>query len=148
MYHCTRILKPSKVIKLWSYFMRALYNVLPKETNYQNLLKAACALSADERKGFVGVVTKNQNLEGFMIMENVSPIFHDETIFDCRLFWHKSGNNEATNALQNFFEEWAREQGVTKYAVSTHRITGAAIRCFQSEKFGFKRSHFVFTKSL
>lgn len=146
-YHCSRIVQPSKVMKLWPYFVRALLPIMPKETNWETLLKATCQL-AGENDGFVGVVTRNNILEGFMVMEDLTPCFAESRVFECRLFWHKAGNTVATNALQNFFEEWARQNNVGEYSVTTHRHTGSSIRCFQSSKYGFKKSHFVFTKKL
>jgi hypothetical protein len=151
MITCHRVTKATEVLLLWPFFLEGFQSFYKKHGEFYDmdeLLKSTCALAADPIKGFVATVSSGSTLEGFGIMEDVSPIFSTEHTFFCRAFWHQFGNLVATTQLMDFFEQWAREHGVSSYTVTTKRNTGAAIRCFQSEKYGFRKHYITFVKYL
>ena len=151
MITCKRLTAATEVIDNWFFFrdgFRQFANKHNEDVDLLNMLKITCTLASSERDGFVAIVYNNEQPEGFGIMEDVSPIFSKERTFLCRAFWHQSGNTTATVKLMDCFETWALENNVTSYTVTTRRNTGAAIRCFQSEKYGFRRNHVMFVKTL
>ena len=148
MLRCHRLTTALEVINFWPIFKTGLTQISKQSINFENLLKTLCVLSTNDSKGFVAVVINDKKVEGFCIMEDVTPIFTPGKQFLCRGFYHQSGNVASTQFLMEFFEDWAREHHVSSYSVTTERQSGAAIRCFKSEKYGFKRSYFQFTKQL
>lgn len=148
MLKCHRLTSVIEVFDYWEDFKRGFAVVKKAKIEYERMLKILCHLVSDERKGFVAVVLNDGKVDGFGIMENVTPLFSPTSIFLCRGFYHKSGNLPSTIFLMDFFEQWAREHNIKSYSVTTERESGAAIRCFKSEKYGFRRSHVEFVKEL
>lgn len=147
MLKCHRLSSVLEVFDYWEDFKLGFIATKNKE-KLETMLKILCTLVSDVNKGFVAVVIKDGKVEGFGIMENVTPIFANYSTFLCRSFYHKSGNLASTLFLMEFFECWAREHNIKSYSVTTERESGAAIRCFKSEKYGFRRSCTQFVKSL
>ena len=145
MYTTKQLTSAIAVLDNWQFFRKGL--TLCGNTNYEQMLKVFCYLAGTNR-GFVAIVGDDIQPIGFGVMENVTPIFTSHGQFLCRAFYHKGGNLSATLCLMEFFEKWAREQQVDSYSVTTERQSGAAIRCFKSEKYGFKRSFVQFVKQL
>jgi hypothetical protein len=106
-----------------------------------------CWLAMSPTKGWIGVISENSKPFGFAALQQVETNDNRKT-FQVLLFWHRSGKAEATIKLMVAFESWAIEQGVKKYQVTTRRDTGAAIRCFQSPQYGFKRAFTTYEKTL
>ena len=84
----------------------------------------------------------------FTVCQESTQMFDKRRTFVVRWFYHSPAHFQATFELMHDFETWAKEQGVRAYGVTTARNSGAAIRCFQSEKFGFRKSHITFEKHI
>lgn len=148
MLRCHRITSALEVIKCWPALQAGLQVATKGKTDNINLFKALCVLATDESKGFVALVLNDKRMEGFCAMEDVTPLFATSHTFLCRAFYHQSGNAASTQFLMHFFESWARGRNISSYSVTTERQSGAAIRCFKSEQYGFKRSYVTFVKQL
>ena len=148
MLKCHRLISAIEVFDFWDDIKNGMQSVQKKKLDCEQLLKVLCYLTSDTKKGFVAVVLNDGKVDGFGILENITPIFSKTAQFLCRGFYHKAGNIASTVFLMEFFENWAREQNVSSYSVTTERESGAAIRCFKSEKYGFRRSHMEFVKQL
>lgn len=146
-----RITSSLEIVKHWDFFNEGLVVIAKKggETlDAEMMFKVLCLLASEPYYGFVSVALVDGIPQGFAAFQDTTPIFARDRSFINRVFWHKSGNHEVSVALLNFFTTWAKEQGVKRVIVTTRRDSGAAIRCFQSDKYGFKKGYITFEKEL
>lgn len=113
------------------------------------LFKVMTSVIADPQKGWVGVVEDAvRERQGFAILEDRTLPYSQVRSFSVRFVYHRPGRHDASTALMRAFETWARRNGVKHYSLTTKRSSGAAIRCFESSRYGFRKSHIVFEKTL
>lgn len=146
-----RLTTALSVVDHWPFFMEGLETVGSKckETvDSEIIFKIFCTLATNQTSGWVGIVFVDGKPQGFGVMQETTPLFSPERIFAARMFWHKTGNQEASVCLMNAFEHWARANNIKRYIITTRRDSGAAIRCFQSNKFGFKKGYVTYEKEL
>lgn len=101
-----------------------------------------------ERVWFGVVVDSLNNPVAFSLVHDATPPFESRKIWAVRWYYHAPGSFEATIILKNEFEQFARSLNIESYLVTTNRLSGGAIRCFQQEKFGFKKAFLTFEKKL
>jgi len=148
--HVQRLTTCVELVRLWPYFVewltfvrRCLRFNLPL-TVYRRILQHAVT----NPKMWVGVVHDSAGPVGFGCAHEVTPLFCVEREYEVSLLFHKTGRDDATIALQTAFEDWCRAEGVVRYVISTRRDNPAAVRCFQSDRYGMKRAFTVFKKEL
>lgn len=139
-----------ELVRLWpvfvdwlSYVRRCLRFNLPL-TVYRRILQH----EVKNKKSWVGVVYDSDTPIGFACAHEVTPLFCTEREYEISMLFHKTGRDDATKTLQDAFEQWAIAEGIFRYVTSTRRDTPAAMRCFQSDRYGMKRAYTVFKKEL
>lgn len=147
-----RLVRPSQVLELWAFFeagLSYLQNAAREQFDPHQMQKMLCAFAADDKGAWLGVVFSD---EGDPICFGVA---HESTLpfsqtrtFEVRAVYHRPDFHEATLVLAGAFESWCRDRGVAKYHLTTKRNTGAVIRCFRHEKFGFDKPFLVFEKAI
>lgn len=147
VYRLTRI---ADIIRYWSFFregLEATSKYLRYDQPIDSLRKMVFSLVTRE-DAWVGIVLVEGTPVGFGMAHNCTPLFSPHKEYEVSLFYHQPGNDEPTQLLQDSFEQWCKENSVVRYYATTRRDSGAAIRCFQSAKYGFKRAYTVFVKTL
>jgi hypothetical protein len=147
-----RLTKVVEVIRLWDFFEEGFKSIATKSKQSVDLViakKTVLDLVVDTESAWIGVsYDSDRQPIAFAVAQECTPMFDRDRRFLVRWFYHSSDNFLATKTLMTAFETWAREKGIVSYAVTTKRDSGAAIRCFQSEKFGFAKSFLTFEKFL
>ncbi len=145
-----RITTALGVVEHWNLIANGIREVNAKHRGNVNLEAAFTYylwLATNHDHAWLGVNLVNGKPESFAILQRAG-VDADAKTFQVVMFWHRPGQTQQTQLLMTAFEDWARSQGIKRYTVSTKRDTGAAIRCFQSSKFGFKKRYIVFEKEL
>lgn len=146
-----RLQKPSQVLDLWSLFAEGLQHLHETVHLYYNEAQAKkmlCALAADEESGFIVVAKEGEETIAFAIAREDTLPFSRFRTFCVHAIYYKPGHSSITLELMQNFETWCTLQGVRRYSVLTRRGTTPAKRCFQHEKYGFRRMCFVFEKDI
>lgn len=147
-----RLLLPSQVLELWSFFDEGLLNLenAAREVfDAAQMQKLMCSLAADHTRGYVAVVYTDEGTPVcFGVAQESTPPFNTSRTFDVRAVYYEEGQQHATLSLIGNFELWCRENGISKYSVSTRRNTGATIRCFRHARYGFNKPFLVFEKEI
>ena len=110
--------------------------------------KTVCYDAADHMHSFVAVGYVNGRPAAFGVFEECTPRFVKIRSFVTRVFYHASGERGLSVGLVDFFESWAKTQGVSYHIISTRRKSGSAIKLFTGPKYNFKQSSLVFEKAL
>lgn len=113
------------------------------------IFRVVSAVLARPTQGWAGVVSDGYgNNIGFGVVEDATPAYSLDRVFNVRFIYHSPGRHDATVALMRSFESWAKKLGIRYYTVTTQRTSGAAIRCIRSRQYGFRRAHLVFEKEI
>lgn len=145
-----RITSPDQILRHWDIFREGLKVIRAKagesmtEESYAKLLTNLAERTEDV---WIGVVFQGGPL-GYGVAADSTPPASTRRTFTVSSFYHVPGQTDATIALMNAFEAWARAQNVKSYIVTTRRTSGAAIACFTSGRYGFRQSFRAFEKTL
>lgn len=145
-----RITNPIDLLQWWEFFVEG-FNHIEDRTGYPmpmaESFKAMCILVSHPTLGYVSLaLNENNQPQGFAAAQDATPLFERERVFSGVSIYHKPGNNNATEALQEDFENYCREQGVARYVVTTRRTSGAASKCFA--KYGLHKKAISFEKEI
>lgn len=144
-----QLTSPVEVVEAWPDFAIGLRIVAGKSNELLDetaMLKTILWLVSERQKGYVNVAYSEARFVGFSIWQDSTPPFVDERSFIARAIYSDSGSQGTVVRLLAGFEEWARGQGIKRFIVSTRRHSGAAIRHFQSPKYGFTKGAITFEK--
>lgn len=138
-------------VKFWWFFEegfnktgRFLRYDLPMDA-YRRILFAL--VSSDN--GWVGLcLDDNGRPLGFAIAHECTPLFAQAKEYEASIVYAADDNQDTFNNMQQTFEDFCRAQGVKRYFATTRRDSGAAIRCFQSPRYGFRRAFTTFSKDI
>jgi hypothetical protein len=147
-----RLTTVTELVRYWPFISKGLQEIAVKadeKFDLDSVYKTMMWLVTDQIHTWIGL-SFNDDFEpaAFGVAQECTPPFDLERKFVVRWFYHSAGQFQATVHLMTSFETWARAQGVSSYGVTTRRDSGSAIRCFQSPKYGFRRSHVTFEKHL
>ena len=145
-----RLTSPTDVIKFWDLFREGLQHIVKlahERTTPDEYCKMLVNLAARHESAWIGVVMEGGPLSYGVAVDSTPPHSNRRT-FSVISFYAIPGRPDATKWLMDAFELWARTQGVTSYVVTTRRDTGAAIKCFRSGRYGFRKSYTAFEKHL
>jgi hypothetical protein len=145
-----RLTRVVDIIRHWPFFHQGLLassRYLRYDFDIETLRKTIFSLVTNPN-AWVGIVLDNDRPLGFGMAHDVTPLFSPHKEYEVSLFYHQPGNEDATRLLQSAFESFCHTNNITRYYATTRRDSGAAIRCFQSPKYGFKRAYTVFVKTL
>lgn len=145
-----RLTKIAEIYHLWDFFRQGLEETaryLKYDFSLDTYRQIIQHLVRDD-SAWVGVVFLDNKPIGFAIAHDCTPLFSTRKEYEVSLIYHRPGNDEATRALQSSFELFCTANNISTYYATTRRDNGAAIRCFQSPQYGFKRAYTVFKKSL
>lgn len=146
-----RLQRPSQVLQLWPFFLTGLKSVALRSGEVLDetvLQKTICHDAADHEHNFVCVGYVHGRPSAFGVFEECTPRFVTTRSFVTRVFYHQSGERGLSVGLVQFFETWAKQQGVKWHIISTRRKSGSAIKLFTGPKYNFKQSSLVFEKEL
>ena len=110
--------------------------------------KTLISLVTDNEHAWLGMAFDNGEPVAFGVLQECTPEFDTKRYFVVRWFYHTPSRFDATLALMESFETWAKLQGIQRYAVTTRRSNGKAIACFQSARYGFSKAFLTFEKEL
>lgn len=147
-----RLTSVAHVIHYWDFLSASLASISDKVRepyNEEFVRKTLVNLVVEHEKAWVGITLDNMGMPlAFGCAQECTPLFSSERFFVVRWFYHSAGKFEATINLMQGFEEWAKSQGISNYAVTTRRSAGEAIKCFSSARYGFKKAFLTFEKQL
>lgn len=145
-----RITEPAQVIQYWDVFregLRMITQLTAERVTEEEYVKMITNLAVRPEAAWIGLAFQGGPLSYGVAIDSTPPHCHRRT-FTVSSFYAMPGRPDATAALMESFEEWARENGVASYIVTTRRDTGAAIKCFRSGRYGFRKSYTAFEKFL
>jgi hypothetical protein len=144
-----QLTSPVEVVEAWPKFAQGLRIVAAKsreELNEAAMLKTVLWLVNDPKIGYVNIAHNGSVVGGFSIWQDSTPPFVDERTFIARAIYGAPSAPNVLMLLFSAFERWAQGQGVKRFIVSTRRHSGAALRHFQSPKYGFSKGALTFEK--
>jgi len=145
-----RLTSAIQVLQHWDFFVEGLENITKKtreEFDLDQMQKTFCYLARLPSNAWVAVVVDGIEPVGFLVMEEATPLFAPFRSCIARAVYHRPGA-EVLEPLMNAFETWAKASGFKHYVITTRRHSGAAIRFFQSPKFGFHKGYITFEKEI
>jgi hypothetical protein len=145
-----RITEPDQVIQYWDVFkegLRMIAKLTSERVSNEEYLKLLTNLAVQTDIAWIGLAFQGGPLSYGVAIDSTLPQCNRRT-FTVASFYAMPGRPDATAALMEAFETWARENGVASYVVTTRRDTGAAIKCFKSARYGFRKSYTAFEKYL
>jgi len=146
-----RLTKVVHVVHFWEFILSSLMSISDKvreDMDEQVLQKTLISLVVNQDRSWIGIAFDNGTPLAFGVVQECTPEFDPNRCFVVRWFYHTPSRFDATVALMNAFETWAKSQGIQRYAVTTRRSNGKAIACFQSTKYGFGKAFLTFEKEL
>lgn len=144
-----QLTSPIDVVEYWPLFIHGLKIVAEKskeELDEAAMLKTLMWLVNEPKVGYVGLATEGGAFRGFCVFQDATPPYISEKSFIARAIYSENGSQGTVVKLLSAFEDWARLQGAKRYIVTTRRHTGAAMRHFQSSKYGFTKGAITFEK--
>jgi len=145
-----RLTTSEEVVKYWELFREGLSVIRAYEgesSTEQSYLKLLLELVSHGNDTWFGVVISGGPIS-YAVVTNSTPPFATSKTFVVSSFYHVPGQHDATFALMHAFEQWAKENDVKSYVVTTRRQSGPALHCFSSGRYGFKKSYRAFEKQL
>lgn len=145
-----RLTEPEQIIQYWDVFKEGLVTIAKltsERVSDEDYLKLLTNLAVQTNTAWIGLAFQGGPLSYGVAIDSTLPQCSRRT-FTVVSFYAMPGRPDATAALMEAFEAWARENNVASYVVTTRRDTGAAIKCFKSGRYGFKKSYTAFEKYL
>ena len=145
-----RITTPQQVIENWDVFregLRMITKLTCERLTDDEYCKMLTNLAVNHDGAWIGLAFQGGPLSYGVAVDSTPPQCANRT-FTVSSFYAMPGRPDATAELMNAFEMWARENSVASYIVTTRRDTGAAIKCFRSGRYGFRKSFTAFEKFL
>jgi hypothetical protein len=146
-----RLTRVVEIIRSWEFVSTRLSELAQRSgdpIDLEYIRKTLFWMVVDMKNSWVGLVMEDGEPVAFAAAQDCTPPFQDERQFVVRWFVHSPGFFKATLALEQAFLTWAKENGVAKYAITTKRDSGAAIRCLMSQKYGFQKGYLTFEKKI
>ena len=146
-----RLTKVVHIVRFWDFITEAWNTISDKVEaglSLEVVRKTLISLVVEHDSAWIGVVFDGSVPLAFGVVQECTPQFEPDRSFVVRWFYHSPQHFDASIALMTAFETWAKSQGIKRYAVTTRRSNGKAIRCFQSSKYGFGKAFLTFEKEL
>lgn len=147
-----RLTAVAHVFHYWDFISEALASIsdaVREPWDKDFVQKTMVNLVVDQEHVWIGVTIDPLGVPlAFGVVQECTPEFDSVRYFVVRWFYHSPTKFEATLALRDAFETWAKAHGIKRYAVTTRRSAGRAIQCFQSSRYGFKKAFLTFEKDL
>jgi hypothetical protein len=112
----------------------------------ETTLETLCFLSGLPGKSYIAVALENDEVLGFIVVFDSTPLFEQERVFNIYAIWHKPSQIKTTRKLLNNFELWAVSQGVTRYSLATRKYGKNNLSLFS--KLGFSRDCLILSKEI
>jgi hypothetical protein len=148
-----RITSADQVLQFWDVFREGLHVIRDKADEYMDeseYCRLLTNLAARTDVAWIGVVCSGGPI-CYGVAQDSTPPHSSRRTFTVSSFYHVPGQADATQLLMVAFEQWFRETNPGKklrYVVTTRRDSGAAIRCFRSGRYGFRKGYIAFEKLL
>lgn len=145
-----RLTTPASILQHWELFREGLSVIRAYEgesSSEDAYLKMLLELSDRGDDAWIGVAIQGGPIS-YGVAVNATPPFSTSKTFTISSFYHVPSQHDATFALMRAFEQWAHEQDIRSYVVTTRRQSGPALHCFSSGRYGFKKSYRAFEKQL
>ena len=142
---------PKEIVDRWPLFAHGFQTIAQKGRESFDegmMLKTVLWLVGEPDFGYINFAEKAGTFVGFSIWQDATPMFVLSRSFIARAVYTENGNQTGTVLLLRDFEKWAREKHIDRYIVSTRRHSGAALRHFQSPKFGLLKGAITFEKEI
>tara|TARA_R110000868_G_scaffold18653_5_gene81631 strand:- start:1300 stop:1755 length:456 start_codon:yes stop_codon:yes gene_type:complete len=144
-----RLTSAVDVVRFWDVLLTGLKVVALKSNEPLDeavMLKTVLWLVNEPAHGYVNIAYQAEEYVGFSIWQDSTPPFVTERSFIARAIYSAQGSQGTVVKLLADFEQWAQAEGIHRFIVSTRRHSGAAIRHFQSPKYGFTKGAITFEK--
>ena len=147
-----RITSVAGCVRYWDFFqfgIKQTAKFLRYDLPMDIFRKMVFHLSRQHDTAWIGIALEDDGTPvSFAIAHECTPLFSPRREFEASLVFHQTGRSDATEALQTAFETFCRSNNISVYYATTRRDSGSTIRCFQSERYGFKRAYTTFIKEL
>lgn len=138
------------VLQHWDFFVEGFESITAKTRevfDLEQMQKTLCYHARLHSNSWIAIAVDEIDPLGYIVMEEATPLFAPFRSCIARAVYHRPGVR-VLEPMMEAFETWAKEQGFKHYVITTRRHSGAAIRFFQSEKFGFRKGYITFEKEI
>jgi hypothetical protein len=145
-----RLTSAIEVLQHWDFFIEGFESVTRKTHevfDLEQMQKTLCYHARLHHHSWIAIAVDEIDPLGFIVMEEATPLFAPFRSCIARVVYHRPGA-EVLEPMMHAFEKWAKEIGFKHYVITTRRHSGAAIRFFQSPKFGFRKGYITFEKEI
>jgi len=147
-----RLTRPTQVLDTWPLFDEGLLHLQDLVKLHYNELQAKkmlCLMASDPVHAYINVAFDDSGDPlGFAVARDDTLPFSAFRTFCAHAVYYKQGHSSLVLQLMGNFEDFCRANGIRRYTILTRRATTAAKRCFQHEKYGFRRMSFIFEKDI
>lgn len=146
-----RITSIAGCIRYWDFIRRGIEETakfLRYDLDIETYRQMIFHLAKQPNAWFGIVLDSNGTPLSFGIAHECTPLFAKQREFEASFIYHNPGHAQATSILLAAFEDFCREEKITKVYATTRRDSGSSIRCYQSARFGFKRAYTTFVKEI
>lgn len=108
-------------------------------------------VSRGNPKGWVAVAfadTEGTKPVAFILAHDISPLFAETREFEVSMFYFIEGWKQAIPFLQNRLDAHCRENGISRYYLTTSSFCSSATKVFNQSWRGLERSNTVFKRDL
>ena len=151
MIRLIRLKTVANVIHFWDFIAKSFNELATKHSEVVDLdaiQKTMHWLVRDHERAWFVVVLEDDEPVAFSVICDSTPPFETKRTWMVRWFYHTPGHFSATLFMKKDFESFAKSANISSYLVTTSRQSGGAIRCFQSERYGFKKAFLTFERTL
>lgn len=152
MIYVEQINDPVRVLALWSVFetgLREIARLTGESVTTEEYCRMLVNLSTRPNDAWIGVsLTEDETPLSYGVAVDSTPPHAARRTFTVNSFYAMPGRPDATEALMREFESWAARHEVASYIVTTRRDSGAAVKCFRSSRYGFRKSFTAFEKHI
>ena len=147
-----RVTSIVEVIRLWDFFKEGiLYEA--KYLRYSHTLdvyrRILWHLVRKNPNAWVGVAFDDaEDPIAFIMSHDITPLFAEKREFEVSMFYFRPGFKPGVQLLQKKFDAFCKENGVSRYYITTSSFCASATRVFNDAWRGLERSNTVFKRDL
>lgn len=147
-----RLTTIAQAVRLWTFFKEGIEyeaKYLRYDYPYDVYRRILWTLIRQPDFGWVSVAF-NDDAEpiAFVMAHDTTPIHAPRREFEVSMFYYRPGNKPAIRAIQDRLDDFCRENGVSKYYLTTSSFCSTAERVFKDSWRGLERSNTVFKRKI
>jgi hypothetical protein len=147
-----RLTTIAQAVRLWGFFKEGI-QYEAKYLRYDYPLdvyrQILWSLIRKTDAGWVMVAFDDANEPvAFVLAHDITPMNAPRREFEVSMFYYRPGNKPAIREIQNRLDDFCRENGVSRYYLTTSSFCSTAERVFKDSWRGLERSNTVFKRKV